>query len=435
MKTVKMSEICTVVHFSRESSLTRIDTIKPNEAPGKISENSHNFGSFYVCCIVLSILTYLADLALAVTLLYFYSSQGYGLYFALTLSFVLMPAICMTTVSLRWYIIDHDDPSVGRASLGHWVIRIIFLLLQISPLLRYIETLVYGIRSKVAGKSESDSQQTLLYRRMLDEDTNSSLLRLFHCFLHCAPQAVMQLVFLLSFVIYPERNSFSSRLDVSIVQAWTVFTSIISIAWSLTSYHRSVRFARDDKDKIKWIGLLVAFCWQLMSALSRILALSLLAAILPTWMGVVCALHWGVMSIWLAIGQHQTASCGNRCEELLLSVALGLAYVLAFISPRDGPTRYVYLAYYLVCFMENTGALVVWCVTNNSSSNPFLYYGAAGSQVISFVLAIVFLIIYYKYCHPSLSKRSEYPSGVNASYIENDKPCYSKTSYNFRTSS
>lgn len=93
---------------------------------------------------------------------------------------------------------------------------------------------------------------------------------------------------------------------------------------------------------------------------SRILALSLLAAILPTWMGVVCALHWGVMSIWLAIGQHQTASCGNRCEELLLSVALGLAYVLAFISPRDGPTRYVYLAYYLVCFMENTGALVVW---------------------------------------------------------------------------
>lgn len=97
-----MSEICTVVHFSRESSLTRIDTIKPNEAPGKISENSHNFGSFYICCIVLSILTYLADLALAVTLLYFYSSQGYGLYFALTLSFVLLPAICMTTVSLRW---------------------------------------------------------------------------------------------------------------------------------------------------------------------------------------------------------------------------------------------------------------------------------------------------------------------------------------------
>lgn len=66
------------------------------------------------------------------------------------------------------------------------------------------------------------------------------------------------------------------------------------------------------------------------------------------------------MSVWLALGHHQTAACSSRCEELLLSAALGLAYVLAFISPRDGPTRYVYLAYYLVCFMENTGALVVW---------------------------------------------------------------------------
>ncbi|KAF7277139.1 hypothetical protein GWI33_009409 [Rhynchophorus ferrugineus] len=94
--------------------------------------------------------------------------------------------------------------------------------------------------------------------------------------------------------------------------------------------------------------------------ISRVLALSLLGAILPTWMGVVCAIHWGFMFIWLAIGQHQTAACSSRCEELLLSIALGLAYVLAFISPRDGPTRYVYLAYYLICFMENTGALVVW---------------------------------------------------------------------------
>lgn len=95
-------------------------------------------------------------------------------------------------------------------------------------------------------------------------------------------------------------------------------------------------------------------------SVSRVLALSLLAAVFPAWMGCVCALHWGVMAIWLALGQHQTAACSSRCEELLLSTALGLAYVMAFISPRDGPTRYIYLAYYLVCFMENTGALVVW---------------------------------------------------------------------------
>ncbi|XP_030751021.1 XK-related protein 6-like [Sitophilus oryzae] len=427
-----MAEQCPVVQFSRESSLARIDNIKSNDAGGRLSENNHHFGPFYMLCIVLSILTYVTDLLLTISLLYFYSTQGYGLYFALTLTFLLLPAVCMSTISLRWYIIDHDDHSVGRASIGQWIIRIIFLLLQISPLLRYIDTLIYGIRSKIAASTESDSKQLILYRRMLDEDTNSSLLRLFHCFLQCSPQAILQLVFLLSFMMYPDKQVLT--IDIAVIQAWSVSTSVISIAWSLTSYHRSVRHARDDKDNIKWIGLLVAFCWQLMSALSRVLALSLLGAILPTWMGVICGIHWGVMSIWLAIGQHQTAACSSRCEELLLSVALGLAYVLAFIAPRDGPTRYVYLAYYLICFMENTGALVVWCVTNSSSNHPFLYYGAAGSQVLAFILAIVFLVIYYKCCHPSLTNRTK-TSGERCEYIENDKPCYSRTSYNFRTSS
>lgn len=95
-------------------------------------------------------------------------------------------------------------------------------------------------------------------------------------------------------------------------------------------------------------------------SVSRVLALSLLASIFPAWMGCVCLLHWVVMSIWLTLSQHHPSECSNRCEEFFLSVSLGLAYVLAFISPRDGPTRYVYLAYYLVCFMENTAALVVW---------------------------------------------------------------------------
>lgn len=97
-----MAETCPVVSFSREASLARIDNLKPNDAPGKIAENNHSFGSFYVCCIVLSIFTYLTDLVLAIILLYFYSNQGYGLYFALTLTFVLLPAICMSTISLRW---------------------------------------------------------------------------------------------------------------------------------------------------------------------------------------------------------------------------------------------------------------------------------------------------------------------------------------------
>ena len=106
------------------------------------------------------------------------------------------------TFLIRRYIIDHDDPSLGKISLWQWIVRIVFLLLQIAPLLRYIDTLIYGLKSKIAGKTAGlDQWQSTFYRRMLDEDTNGALLRLFHCFLHSAPQAVIQLMFLVGDIV------------------------------------------------------------------------------------------------------------------------------------------------------------------------------------------------------------------------------------------
>lgn len=102
------------------------------------------------------------------------------------------------------YIVDHDDPSMSKTSFSQWLVRILFLLLQIAPLLRYVDTLIFGLRSKVAMATGREHLQTTLYRRMLDEDTNSALLRLFHCFLHSAPQAVIQLMILLTHIANPE---------------------------------------------------------------------------------------------------------------------------------------------------------------------------------------------------------------------------------------
>lgn len=135
---------------------------------------------------------------------------------------------------------------------------------------------------------------------------------------------------------------------------------LVSIAWSLTAYYRVLRVVRDESNKLGCFSLIVLFLWHFMSALSRILALSILASIFPIWFGIVIVVHWIVMTLWLALGNHPTAVCTNRCQELFLSCMLGFAYITAFIATRYGPTRYAYLVYYLVFFMENSGALVIW---------------------------------------------------------------------------
>lgn len=72
---------------------------------------------------------------------------------------------------------------------------------------RYCDALAYGIHSIAAGKAGNSLRQQKMYRKMLDEDSDAALLRLFHCFLHAAPQAVLQLMIL---IFHANRSDSSS---------------------------------------------------------------------------------------------------------------------------------------------------------------------------------------------------------------------------------
>jgi hypothetical protein len=80
-------------------------------------------------------------------------------------------------------------------------LQLVLIVLQwIAKLLislRYCDALAYGIHSITAGKARNRLRQQKMYRKMLDEDLDAALLRLFHCFLHAAPQAVLQLMILI----------------------------------------------------------------------------------------------------------------------------------------------------------------------------------------------------------------------------------------------
>jgi hypothetical protein len=54
--------------------------------------------------------------------------------------------------------------------------------------------------------------------------------------------------------------------------------------------------------------------------------------------------------------------------------------------------------------------------------------------VVAFLLAITFLLVYYKYCHPSKPYRSKIPDALDGGMLDIDKPGYSK-SYDVRSHS
>lgn len=79
------------------------------------------------------------------------------------------------------------QPEVG---LKTWILRVVLLLFQLGPILRYIDSFKYGIRFK---KHPHPKDKKRYYTYMVYEDTDAAFLRLFECYMEAAPQLVLQL--------------------------------------------------------------------------------------------------------------------------------------------------------------------------------------------------------------------------------------------------
>lgn len=77
--------------------------------------------------------------------------------------------------------------------------RILFIILifQLAPVLRYIDSLKYAIRSIKAERRGDFPTQRKYYEMMLKEDSDVALLRVLECFLEAAPQQILQITILL----------------------------------------------------------------------------------------------------------------------------------------------------------------------------------------------------------------------------------------------
>ena len=294
------------------------------------------YNTFDFFCTFLSILTYVVDLAMdCVVAYYFYHlAVDHGIYhywyFSLTLVFIVLPSLTMTGFSFRWYLMDSDNQQLPKVGMWRWLLRLVILLLQVAPILRYVDSIRYGLKSRLAARRErlATSEEERIKQRqerrkwytlMVYEDADATLLRLYESFMESAPQLVLQLYILLkdphASRIYPYKPPVEGMGDhdhsedvtepgvnpvfkLSIL-VMSVASSLVSLAWSLVVYHRSLRYTYQHKKNISLAGTLFQFLWHFCSITARVLALSLFASALPTWIGPLCAAHWIIMASWI----------------------------------------------------------------------------------------------------------------------------------------
>lgn len=330
---------------------------------------SLRYNCFDFLCTVISMVTYLADLAMdCIVAYYFYHlSSAHGIhhywYFGLTVLFIVVPSLTMTGFSFRWYLMDSDNQQLPPVSAWRWLLRLAVLVLQVAPLLRYFDSMRYGVLSRLAARREVRAvgpaerarhrrERVKWYTLMVYEDADATLLRLYESFMESAPQLVLQIYILLKdphagrvfpakvargdvagvLAAAPTHPAFEAAETVDIATganpylklsllAISVTCSLVSLAWSLVVYHRSLRYTYPTKANISLLGTLFQFLWHFCSITARVLALSLFATAVPLWIGPLCAAHWLVMASWVVY--QRTAACNTRCEELLFALVLG----------------------------------------------------------------------------------------------------------------
>lgn len=132
------------------------------------------------------LLDYMTDIVVAI---FHYLNHDYW-YSGLTALFVLVPNMITSCMSFRWYMSDSQQEHSNHVGRFQWWLRIIFHIFQVGPILRYYESLQYGM----AFREEIDPEEKKkAYMRMIYEDADATMLRLFESFMESAPQLMLQM--------------------------------------------------------------------------------------------------------------------------------------------------------------------------------------------------------------------------------------------------
>ncbi|XP_047481581.1 XK-related protein 6-like isoform X1 [Penaeus chinensis] len=371
----------------RENLPLSVDTV---DAP----PNNHIYRKIDVAFVIFGIFTFLLDWGFDILTAYKHWRHGDIIWFSFTVVFICVPSFVMTGVSLHWYVKDADNVNVPKASMSRWVVRILFHILQLGPILRYIDSLHYGLISRRHWKQGERKLQIEYYTYMLYEDGDSVFLRLFECFMEAAPQLVLQL-YILSLVRKSEYGS-----DWFYVLCIGCFTSLVSLAWGVTAFARGSRFTSVDKPNISLMGSFVLMLWHLFSISARVTAMVLFASVFRPFLFIFCGVHWLIMVMWLMVRKSLKEMCNSVLGEIGLSFILGIIYIFVFINEKEEDTKQKYIFFYTIFGIENTIMVVVWLVY--AKTTVWYYIPGVVFHFLAFILSLILMGIYYGVFHPTL---------------------------------
>ncbi|VDM14013.1 unnamed protein product, partial [Wuchereria bancrofti] len=310
--------------------------------------------NFDIFCFIFSAASYLADIGSDATVAYIHYCEHRMWAFIFIAVLTVLPSLILNIVSFIWWI---DDVSARAVQLGmkhayskQFTFRIIMCLLQISPLVWYVEAILAAIKFRMA---EKRSEKLSSYIAMIQAERDAALLRFFEAFLESVPQMLVQGIALThAFYSLNPSNNFPEWM---LTQVVSISFSLLSSCWSFVIQHRSLRLSRPDKENITPSGALM---------------------------------------------QPFETKFKNKSVKVGLIVICAAVHFFAPYNMAEGRSRYRYTVAYCIEAIEIV-ILLKMAMGNERYTLPYKEYVEIGVYLL-FLIGIFFMLLYYGCFHPNI---------------------------------
>ena len=228
------------------------------------------------------------------------------------------------------------------------------------------------------------------------------MLRFLYAFLETGPQVTIQLYVLLAF---QQSNTGASMSEKHAVTMLKILATVGSLSLSMVTYNDDLRMSEGDELSIP--GFVVQIFYRLLIIASRILTLVIFTTAFKFYVLIILIAHWVLMAIWVHLDKTAffTNAAGkfNKCFEIIFQILMGFIYMYCYITTVPGPTLVKQTIYYLLFYFENIIMLVLWIWFNEREFDTF-EVSAITTILLTMILGIVFMLLYYKYFHPNTKR-------------------------------
>lgn len=198
------------LEFSNDSIIaetTTLDSIDGVDLRAKRLDMS--FSLFDAASLIFSMTSFFLDMVTDIAVACFHYLNNDYWYCGLTVAFIVLPTLVTSGVSLRWYILDSQLEGSEKISKSRWFTRFFFHILQVGPVIRYYESLQYGLKFR---ETKDEEEKKRVYMKMIYEDADATMLRLFESFMESAPQLMLQMYIITKNYPFNDYEYWTSKL-------------------------------------------------------------------------------------------------------------------------------------------------------------------------------------------------------------------------------